>query len=130
MLPGHLTSEPNTAGSRGLAIASVRRSIAAMAIVTGKEQVMQPTPPNPPDKEGPFLPWLETQGHPGPASVIIGPREQFSCIILWGVSGVYETVSKMTTVETEGKLSGFDCKGERELFSPQTSVRCANNAVF
>jgi hypothetical protein len=31
---------------------------------------MQPTPPNPPDKEGPFLPWLETQGHPGPASVI------------------------------------------------------------
>ena len=30
---------------------------------------MQPTPPNPPDKEGPFLPWLETQGHPGPASV-------------------------------------------------------------
>jgi len=40
-----------------------------MAIVTSKEQVMQPTPPNPPDKEGPFLPWLETQGHPGPASV-------------------------------------------------------------
>jgi len=30
---------------------------------------MQPTPPNPSDKEGPFLPWLETQGHPGPASV-------------------------------------------------------------
>ena len=31
---------------------------------------MQPTPPNPPDKEEPFLPWLETQGHPGPASVM------------------------------------------------------------
>jgi len=30
---------------------------------------MQPTPPNPPDKEGPFLLWVETQGHPGPASV-------------------------------------------------------------
>ena len=30
---------------------------------------MQPTPPNPPDKEGPFLPRLETQGHPGPALV-------------------------------------------------------------
>jgi hypothetical protein len=30
---------------------------------------MQSTPPNPPDKEGPFLPWLETQGHPGPTLV-------------------------------------------------------------
>src|SRR5258708_23842909 len=41
-----------------------------MAIVTSKEQAMQPTPPNPSDKERPFLPWLETRGHPGPALVI------------------------------------------------------------
>ncbi len=32
---------------------------------------MQSTLPNPPDKEGPFLPWLETQGHPGPTSVML-----------------------------------------------------------
>jgi hypothetical protein len=32
---------------------------------------MQSSPPNPPDKEGPLLPWLETQGHPGPTSVMM-----------------------------------------------------------
>ncbi len=36
---------------------------------------MQTPPPNPPNKEGPFLPWLKTQGHPSPTSVSNSPFE-------------------------------------------------------
>ena len=43
---------------------------------------MQSTPPNPPDKEGPFLPWLETQGHPGPTSLITSITVCVVCIAI------------------------------------------------
>ena len=104
VLPGHLTSEPNTAGYRGLAIASVRRSIAAMAIVTGKEQVMQPAPPNPPDKEGPFLPWLETQGHPGPASVRRRSPSRRRCICKWSR---HQWPGKCATTRCSSEVNGW-----------------------
>src|SRR5437868_6474606 len=49
------TSRPDKGVYRGSAIASVRRCIAVMAISTQKEPGM-PTPPNPSEKERPFLP--------------------------------------------------------------------------
>jgi hypothetical protein len=55
--------------SRGFITAFVLRCIGVMGIVTPKETLMQTPLPNPPNKEGPFLPWLKTQELPGPTSV-------------------------------------------------------------